>query len=160
MTIRNLFGIAFAILLAGGFLLASCPAHAQSAKARTAAAYKPLANQDNSAWDPVTNTWNLAFVGGTPIQRVRSAWAGFDPRARAMIVQLRVNQALSVGPVHPGQITVGQVQGDWCVLFRGRRFLTADPRTAVIDHSTPRALAIKWADRMRHVLPALTYPTG
>jgi hypothetical protein len=146
--------------MAFGFLLLSVPAHAQQVKVQPVAAYKPLADQGNSAWNPVTNTWNLAFIGGTPILRVRSTWAGFNPQTRATIVQLRVNQALSVGPVRPSQITVGQVQGDWCVLFRGRRFLTADPRTAAIDHSNPRALATRWAQRMRHVLPALTYPTG
>lgn len=160
MSTRTLIGMAAGMLLVGGVLFLSAPVHAQRAQVQPAAAYKPLAGQNNSAWDPVTNTWNLAFIGGTPILRVRSDWAGFDPRARAMMVQLRVNQALSVGPVHPDQITVGRLQGDWCVLFRGRRFLTADPHTAAIDHSTPRALAVKWAERMRHVLPALTYPTG
>lgn len=160
MSTRILFGLAAGMLLAGALALAPNPAQAQRATLTPAAAYKPLADQDNSAWNPVTNTWNLAFVGGTSILRVRSSWAGFDPRARATIVQLRVNHALSVGPVRPDQITVGQVQGDWCVLFRGRRFLTADPRTAALDHSNPRALAIRWAHRMRQVLPALTYPTG
>lgn len=160
MTTRTIIGLAAGLLFAGGFLVASHPARAQRAAIRPAASYRPLANQGGSAWSPVTNTWNLAFVGGTPILRVRTSWAGFDPRTRALIVQARVNHALSVGPVHPDQITVGQVQGDWCVLFRGHRFLTADPRTARIDHSNPRALAIRWAHRMRQVLPALTYPTG
>ncbi len=145
---------------AGAFLVTSGPARAQQATVQPAASFQPNAGNNQSAWSPVTNTWNLAFVGGTPILRVRAAWAGFDPNERAMMVQQRVNNALSVGPVHPREITIGQVQGDWCVLFRGHRFLTADPRTAKQENSNPKALAIKWAHRMRQVIPALTRPTG
>ncbi|HEX5323719.1 MAG TPA: hypothetical protein VFW40_08030 [Capsulimonadaceae bacterium] len=152
---------AVCLCMTGAMLLSARPAPAQNATVQPAASYKPLAGQQGqSAWSPVTNTWNLAFVGGTPILRVRSAWAGFDPHVRAMMVQQRVNNALSVGPVHPGEITVGQLQGDWCVLFRGRRFLTADLTTARQEHSNPKALAMRWAHRMRQVIPNLTRPTG
>lgn len=145
-------------LLAGALVFASRPAHAQRAMAHPAVSYR--SGGGASAGSPITNTSDLAFVGGTSILRIRTSWAGYDPHRRAMIVQERVNRALSVGPVHPGEITVGRVQGDWCVLFRGRRFLTADPRTARLDRSNPRALAARWAQRMRRVIPALTYPTG
>lgn len=151
---------AFCASLAGAMLVPSHPASAQQAKAHPAAAYQPLGQEGSSSWTPVTNTWNLAFVGGTPIQRVRTSWAGYDPHRRAMMVQDRVNHALSVGPVRPREFTVGRIQGDWCVLFRGHRFLTADARSAHLNHSNPRRLAMRWAHRMRLVFPALTRPTG
>ena len=165
MTTRSFYSqglvIAAACLgIAGASLFAAGSAHAQQPTVQPAASYKPLAGDNQSAWSPVTNTWNLAFVGGTPILRVRTTWAGYDPNTRAMIVQERVNHSLSVGPVHPGEITIGQVQGDWCVLFRGHRFLTADPLTAKQENSNPKALVIKWAHRMRQVIPSLTRPTG
>lgn len=107
-----------------------------------------------------TNTSNLVFVGGTPILRIRSSWVGKSPQQRAQEVQLRLNHALSVGPVKPSDITVGQLQNDWVVLFKGRRFLTADAQSAHLEHSDPQALAQRWAARMRKVLPELTRPHG
>ncbi len=107
-----------------------------------------------------TDTSTLVFVGGTPILRVRTSLAGKSPQQRAQEVQLRLNHTLSVGPVKPGDITVGQVQGDWAVLFKGKRFLTADAQTARLEHSAPEALANRWAARMRQVLPDLTRPHG
>lgn len=107
-----------------------------------------------------TDTSSLVFVGGTPILRIRSAWVGKSASQRAQEVQLRLNHALSVGPVKPTDIAVGQVQSDWVVLFQGRRFLTADAQSARLEKSNPQALAERWAARMRKVLPELTRPHG
>ena len=107
-----------------------------------------------------TDASNLVSVGGTPILRIRSAWVGKSASQRAQEVQLRLNHALSVGPVKPSDISVGQVQGDWVVLFQGRRFLTADAQSAHLEKSNPQALAERWAARMRKVLPELTRPHG
>lgn len=75
-------------------------------------------------------------------------------------MQLRLNHALSVGPVRPRDITVGQAQGDWVVMFKGHRFLTADAQSARLENSDPQALAQRWAARMRKALPELTRPHG
>ena len=102
------------------------------------------------------DTTTEAIIGGTLIHVVRTTWAGRSPQQRADQVQQRLNTALAFAPIHPKDLTVGQVQGDWCVLFRGRRFLTADSLTAQQDHSNPQALAGEWAGHLRHVLPDLT----
>jgi hypothetical protein len=107
-----------------------------------------------------TDTSNLVFIGGIPILRIRTATGGKTPQQRAQEVQLRLNHTLSVGPVMPQDITVGQVQGDWAVLFKGKRFLTADADTARQDKTPPEALANEWAVRIRQILPDLTRPTG
>lgn len=108
----------------------------------------------------LADTRTEAIVGGILIHTVRTTWAGLSPEQRADKVQERLNVALGQGPIHPRDITVGQRQGDWCVLFRGRRFLTADPLTAHQDRTPPKALAARWADRLRHVLPDLTRNKG
>lgn len=107
-----------------------------------------------------TGTQAEAVIGGTLIHRVRTTWAGQSPQQRADKVQQRLNIALGQGPIHPSDLTVGQVQGDWCVLFRHRRFLTADPLTAHQDQTSPKALANTWAARLRKVLPELTRAKG
>ena len=106
------------------------------------------------------DTTTEAIIGGTLIHNVRTAWAGRSPQQRADQVQQRLNVALAQAPIHPKTSRSAQVQGDWCVLFRGRRFLTADPLTAKQDHSNPQALAAKWARHLRHVLPDLTKAKG
>ncbi len=106
------------------------------------------------------DTRTEAIIGGTLIHNVRTTWAGRSAEQRAAQVQQRLNVALAQGPIHPKDITVGQVQGDWCVLFRGKRFLTADPMTAQQDHSPAKALANKWAAHLRQVLPELTRNKG
>jgi hypothetical protein len=107
-----------------------------------------------------TDTSTLVFIGGIPILRIRTPLAGKGPQQRAQEVQLRLNHTLSVGPVMPTDFTVGQVQGDWVVLFKGQRFLTADAEAARLNHTTPEALANEWAARMRQIVPDLTRPHG
>ena len=119
-----------------------------------------LAGAGLAAKGGATDTSNLVFVGGTPILRIRTGWVGKSAQQRAQEVQLRLNHALSVGPVKPSDITVGQIQSDWVVLFQGKRFLTADAQSAHLEHSAPQALAERWAARMRQVLPELTRPHG
>lgn len=119
-----------------------------------------LAGSGFAAKGGATDTSTLVFVGGTPILRIRTGWVGKSAQQRAQEVQLRLNHALSVGPVKPRDITVGQLQGDWVVLFKGHRFLTADAQTARLENSAPQALAEKWAARMRKILPELTRPHG
>ena len=109
---------------------------------------------------PPADTRTEAIIGGTLIHNVRTTWAGRSPEQRAAQVQQRLNTALGQGPIHPKDITVGQRQGDWCVLFRGKRFLTADPLTARQDHTSPEALANTWAAHLRTVLPDLTRNKG
>lgn len=111
---------------------------------------------DTSAGNSFTDTSNLALIGGTPFLRVRTTWAGMTPQERADKVQERVNGALSVGPVAHSDITVGRVQGDWCVLFRGRRFYTADSATARLEGVSARKLAYEWAADARQKLVSLT----
>jgi hypothetical protein len=97
-------------------------------------------------------------VGGILIHTIRTSWAGHSPQQRADEVQQRLNAALGQGPIHPRDITVAKVQDDWCVLFRGRRLLTADALAAKQQHSAPATLADQWAARLRQVLPDLTRP--
>lgn len=99
-------------------------------------------------------------VGGTLIHVIRTSWAGHTPQQRADEVQQRLNVALAQGPITPKDITTGQVKDDWCVLFRGRRLLTADALAAKQQHSDPATLADQWAVRLRQVLPDLTRPQG
>ena len=106
------------------------------------------------------STRNEAIVGGILIHRVRTTWAGLSPEQRADKVQQRLNIALGQGAIHAKDITVGQADGDWCVLFRGRRFLTADPLTAHENHAAPKALANVWAKHLQQVLPDLTRAKG
>lgn len=119
-----------------------------------------LAGSGFAAKGGATDTSTLVFVGGTPILRIRTGWVGKSAQQRTQEVQLRLNHALSVGPVKPKDITVGKLQGDWVVLFKGHRFLTADAQSARLENSDPRDLAEKWAARMRKVLPELTRPHG
>ena len=97
-------------------------------------------------------------IGGTLIHVIRTPWAGHSPQQRADEVQQRLNAALGQGPIYPKDITVAQMQGDWCVLFRGRRLLTADALAAKRQHSDAATLAGEWAARLRQVLPDLTRP--
>lgn len=96
-------------------------------------------------------------VGGTFIHTLRTPWGGLSPQQRADQVQIRLNKALSQGPIWPKDITVGMVQEDYCVLFRGQRLLTADPMTAKQENTSPSALANLWAAHLRDVLPGLTH---
>ncbi len=105
-------------------------------------------------------TVNRAGVGGIEFLHLRTASAGLSPEQRALKVQERVNHALSIGPIHPLDITTGPLNGDWCVLLRGQRFFTVDAETARINHTPAQTLAGQWAARMRSILPALTRPTG
>jgi len=99
-------------------------------------------------------------VGGTLIHVIRTSWAGHTPQQRADEVQQRLNVAFAQGPITPKDITTAKVQDDWCVLFRGRRLLTADALAAKQQHSDPATLAGEWAARLRQVLPDLTRPQG
>ena len=96
------------------------------------------------------------IIGGTLIHTVRTPWAGKTTKQRAAQVQLRLNQMLAHGPIVPGDFTVRELAGDWCVLFRGQRFLTADPASASQNHCSPEALAGQWAAHLGKVLPELT----
>ena len=106
------------------------------------------------------DTRNEVVLGGVLIHTIRTPWVGLSPEQRTDKVQERLNMILSRGPVHPKDITVGQVQGDWCVLYRGQRFLTADTATARQDDSQPQALATQWAAYLQRVLPPLTTDKG
>lgn len=106
------------------------------------------------------DTRNEVVLGGVLVHTIRTPWVGLSPEQRANQVQERLNMILSRGPVHPKDITVGLMQGDWCVLYRGQRFLTADTATARQDDSQPEALAQMWAARMRRILPPLTTDKG
>ena len=97
-------------------------------------------------------------VGGTLIHTIRTSWAGHSPQQRADEVQQRLNAALGQAPIYPKDITVAKMQDDWCVLFRGRRLLTADALAAKQQHTDPATLADQWAARLRQVLPDLTRP--
>lgn len=100
------------------------------------------------------------IVGGTLIHVIRTSWAGHTPQQRADEVQQRLNAALAQGPITPKDITVAKMQDDWCVLFRGRRLLTADALAAKQQHSDAATLADEWAVRLRQVLPDLTRSQG
>ena len=102
------------------------------------------------------DTAKQVVVGGTFIHTLRTPWGGLSPEKRADQVQQRLNAALAQGPIVPSDITVGQVQDDWCVLFRGKRLLTADLMTGKQEHSSPQILAAHWATHLRQVLPDLT----
>ncbi|MBV9851072.1 MAG: hypothetical protein JO250_15485 [Armatimonadetes bacterium] len=149
-----------------GLLLASTlPAHARPIRRQRSArphrpANPPAAATPASSDATPGSTLNEVLVGGTLIHRVRTSWAGHSPRQRADQMQQRLNAALAQGPMHPKDFTVGRVQGDWCVLFRGQRLVTADPLTAAQDHTSPRVLASRWATRLRRVLPELTRTKG
>ncbi len=98
------------------------------------------------------------IIGGTLIHTVRTPWGGKTAKQRAAQVQQRLTTMLAHGPMVPGDFTVGQLDGDWCVLFRGTRFLTADPASAAQNHCSPEALAGQWAAHLDKVLPELTKP--
>ena len=105
---------------------------------------------------PANNTSAEVIIGGTLIHTIRTDWGGKTARQRATQVQLRLNQMLAHGPIVPTDFTVGEIEGDWCVLFRGQRFLTADPASAAQNHCSPEALAGQWATHLGKVLPELT----
>ena len=148
---------ALAILLGASLTLAAHPSHAQSAGAQLPGTIEIRISTDTSGGGS-TDLSTLAFVGGTPFLRLRTTWAGLTPELRADSVQVRVNHALSVGPVSDSDITVGQIQGDWCVLFKGRRFYTADRATAKLEGISPRILADEWSWDARKKLTELTKP--
>jgi len=103
-------------------------------------------------------TANEVFVGGTPIMQVRVAGGGFSTEERASEIQLRINEALSHGPVRESDITVQPSGNEAVVMVKGNLLFTADWATARFNNATPNELANKWADNMRVVLPALTEP--
>ena len=100
------------------------------------------------------------IVGGTLFLTVRSAWGGLSPEQRAQEVQERINHALSIGPVHASDITVGELDGDWVVYLQGQRLYTADGVTAKLDMTTGKKLALQWASELKQILPTLTAPTN
>ncbi len=107
---------------------------------------------------PMNDTSAEVIIGGTLIHTVRTPWGGKTAKQRATQVQQRLNTMLAHGPMRATDFTVGQVDGDWCVLFRGTRFLTADPASAQQNHCSPEALAGQWAAHLDKVLPELTRP--
>lgn len=107
---------------------------------------------------PANDTSAEVIIGGTLIHTVRTPWGGKTAKQRATQVQQRLNKMLAQGPMVPTDFTVGQREGDWCVLFRGTRFLTADPASAAQNHCSPEALAGQWAAHLDKVLPELTKP--
>jgi hypothetical protein len=109
--------------------------------------------------DAVTGTRQVV-VGGTLFLTVRAAWGGLTPEQRAAAVQDRINAALSEGPLHPSDISVAKVDGDWIVLLKGKRLYTADYDTAKLDNTAPQDLANSWADFLKKTLPELTAPTN
>jgi hypothetical protein len=102
------------------------------------------------------DTAKQVVIGGTFIHTLRTPWGGLSPQKRADQIQQRLIAAMAQGPIFPKDITVGQVQDDWCVLLRGQRLLTADPMTAKQENASPQALAGQWATHLRSVLPDLT----
>lgn len=106
----------------------------------------------------VSDTSAEVIIGGTLIHTVRTPWGGKTAKQRAAQVQQRLNMMLAHGPMVPTDFTVGSIDGDWCVLFRGTRFLTADPASAQANHCSPEALAGQWAAHLDRVLPELTKP--
>jgi hypothetical protein len=100
------------------------------------------------------------IVGGILFLTVRDSWGGLTPEQRALEVQERINHALSIGPIHPSDISVAKVDGDWIVQLRGKRLFTADYDTAKLDQVAPQALAEKWSDFLKETLPGLTAPTN
>ena len=102
------------------------------------------------------DTSNAVFVGGTPIYRVRVGGGGYTPEQRAVEIQDRVNDCLSIGPIMPEDITVSPVGDEYAVYVKGRLMLTADMATARYNQSTPYDLANRWAHHLREVLPGLT----
>jgi hypothetical protein len=145
---------AIALVVGCGLALAAHPSFAQSVDGSIQIR---IISPDTSGGGS-SDLSTLAFVGGTPFLRVRTTWAGISPENRADAVQLRVNGALSVGPVSESDITVGKVQGDWCVLFKGQRFYTADAATARLEGISPRILAKEWCWDARKKLVDLTRP--
>ncbi len=107
---------------------------------------------------PKNDTSAEVIIGGTLIHTVRTGWGGKTAKQRATEVQIRLNKMLAQGPMTPTDFTVGQRDGDWCVLFRGKRFLTADPASAAQNQCSPQALAGQWAAHLDKVLPELTKP--
>lgn len=107
---------------------------------------------------PANDTSAEVIIGGTLIHTVRTPWGGKTAKQRAAQVQQRLTTMLAHGPMTPADFTVGQVDEDWCVLFRGKRFLTADPASAQANHCSPEALAAQWAAHLDKVLPELTKP--
>ncbi len=141
------------ILLGAGLALAAHTAFAQAP-----GTIELRVVSDDTSGGGSSDLSTLAFVGGTPFLRVRTTWAGLTPQERADSVQLRVNGALSVGPVSESDITVGEVQGDWCVLFKGQRLYTADAATAKLEGISARILAKEWSWDARKKLVELTRP--
>lgn len=111
-----------------------------------------------AALKPTNDTSAEVIIGGTLIHTVRTSWGGKTAKQRATQVQQRLTMMLAHGPMVPTDFTVGPVGGDWCVLFRGTRFLTADPASAAQNHCSPQALAGQWAAHLDKVLPELTKP--
>lgn len=112
----------------------------------------------SAAPKPANDTSAEVIIGGTLIHTVRTPWGGKSAKQRATQVQQRLNLMLAQGPMTPTDFTVGQMEGDWCVLFRGKRFLTADPASAQANHCSPEVLAGQWAAHLDKVLPELTRP--
>lgn len=110
----------------------------------------------SAAPSPANDTSAEVIIGGTLIHTIRTPWGGKTAKQRATEVQLRLNKMLAQGPMLPTDFTVGQLAGDWCVLFRGQRFLTADSASAAQNHCSSEALARQWAAHLDKVLPELT----
>jgi hypothetical protein len=123
-----------------------------------AALASPVAAQ-GTVTNNVTGTRQVV-VGGTLFLTLRAAWGGLSPEQRASEIQDRINEALSMGPIHPSDITVGKLDGDYVVLLKGRRLFTADYDTAKMENVAPQVLANEWAKSLQTTLPSLTAPTG
>ncbi len=115
----------------------------------------PQPNDISSASSKYSST--SVFVGGTPIMRVRFGASGYTPEQRAAAIQDRVNNILSQGAILPADISVQDLdRNDSAVYVKGSLLFTADAATAKYNTTTAHALAVKWANTMRQVLPELT----
>ena len=115
----------------------------------------PQPNDISSASSKYSST--SVFVGGTPIMRVRFGASGYTPEQRAAVIQDRVNNILSQGAILPADISVQDLdRNDSAVYVKGKLLFTADAGTAKYNTTTAHALAMKWANTMRQVLPELT----
>ncbi len=92
-------------------------------------------------------------LGGILVLRIRAHAGGLSLAERAAIVEQRITEALSRGPLAPETVVVRQVNGQSTIFVGNILIITVDVNHANLNGTTSVLLAERWARNLRSALP-------
>lgn len=92
------------------------------------------------------------WLGGYFLLRIRTAAGGFTVDQRVEALQARANNLLKESETVPA-VTLKRSGSDVSIYANGNLFITVTAQDARANGTTTEALAAKWAERLRSLLP-------